>query len=47
MILSHSKRAIMPELNAKHVQMMVTQGLQTIKDVLYFMGAGDLPPKFI
>ena len=28
-------------------KMMVTQGLQTIKDALDFMGAGYLPPKFI
>ena len=28
-------------------KMMVTQGLQTIKDALHFTGAEDLPPKFI
>jgi len=28
-------------------KMMVTQGLQTIKDALDFMGAKHLPPKFI
>ena len=28
-------------------KMMVTQGLQTIKDALGFTGAGYLPPKFI
>jgi hypothetical protein len=28
-------------------KMMVTQGLQTIKDALNFVGTEDLPPKFI
>jgi uncharacterized protein (TIGR00369 family) len=28
-------------------KMMVTQGLQTVKDALHFVGHQDLPPKFI
>lgn len=28
-------------------KMMVTQGLQTIRDALNFLGTDDLPPKFI